>query len=139
MVVTKLELIRMRSENVRSSFSAASIIFGSVIGFLIADGLGNKSITISNTVLLAVWFFCLAGVPQLLLRTAENIVWHVPWKDNFISLICVAVPAITIGFFQETIPIDDKVWTALIPCWIISTLFVAILERPTSKELLEYE
>ena len=139
MVVNRFDLMKMRSENLRSSFSATSIIFGSVIGFLIADGLSKKSLTNGEVVLLAVWLFTLAGVAHNLLKTAENIVWHVPLKANAFTLFCLALPAVVIGFYQEIIPIDDKIWAALVPAWIAQTLFVAAIERPSNKELTENE
>ena len=137
MVVNRFELLKMRAENVRSSFAATSIIFGSVVGFLIANGLTGKSLTWGGVALLATWLFTLAGTAQNLLKTAENLVWHVPWKTNAISLVCLGLAAVLIGFYQEILPLDHKVWAALILAWVTQTFLTAALERPTSKELSE--
>jgi hypothetical protein len=134
-VVTRLEKLKTRADNVRSGFSASSIIFGSVIGFLIAKGLGGKDLSASDVALLAVWLYVFAAFAQNLLKTAENIVWHVPLRSNLIMMVILGISASLIGFFQEIIPIDDKVWAALVPAWIFCTFFTAIIERPSEKEL----
>ena len=136
-MVNRFELLKMRSDNVRSSFSATSIIFGSVVGFLVANGLTGKTLTWGGATLLAVWLFTLAGVAHNLLKIAENLVWHVPWKTNAISLLFLALPAVLIGFYQTVLPIDQKIWAALVPAWIAQTFMIAAIERPTSKELSE--
>jgi len=139
MVVNRFELMKMRAENVRSSFSATSIIFGALVGFLIADGLEGRSLTIGQTALLSVWLFAFAVMAHNLLKLSENIVWRVPHKTSAILLLCILLPAYLIGFYQDIVPIDDTLWAALIPAWIISVVFVAVIERPKNKELTESE
>jgi hypothetical protein len=136
MVVSRLTLYRDRAENVRSAFGAASVVFGSVIGFLIADGLAEKDLSNGEVALLAIWLYSFAALGQNLLKTAENIVWHVPLRTNLLMLGLVSVGAGLIGFFQEVVPVDDKIWAGLIPAWLFATLFTAILERPSEKELV---
>ena len=135
--MNRFELLKLRAENVRSSFAAASIIFGSVIGFLVANGLQNAKLSTFDVILLAVWLYNFAALAQNLLRTAENIVWRVPLRSNLGMLAFIAVSAGLIGFYQDVIPIDDKVWAALIPAWVFATLFPALIERPSEKELTE--
>jgi hypothetical protein len=127
----------MRAENVRSSFGATSVIFGSVIGFLIANGLSGRQLSPLDVCLLALWLYSFAGMAQNLLKTAENIVWHVPLRSNLIMLVLLAISAGLIGFYQNILPIDDKVWAALIPAWLFATLLTALIERPSNKELSE--
>ena len=133
--MNRFELMKMHTENVRSSFSATSIVFGSVIGFLIATGLQARTLSVQDTALLAVWLFSFAGMAHNLLKVAENIVWHVPLSSNVIVLVCILVVASLIGFCQNIVPIDHKLWLALIPSWVISVLFAALIERPSAKEL----
>jgi hypothetical protein len=87
--------------------------------------------------LMALWFFSLAGIAQNLLKTAENIVWHVPWHTNFITLVCVGLVASAIAFAQSFLPLDLKLWTALIVAWVASTMLTAFVERPSEKELAQ--
>ena len=121
-------------DNLRSSFGTMSIVFGSIFGFLIANGLQDAVFSWTDVVLLSVWIFVFALSGHNLLKIAENIIFLVNWTANLLSLVLTLIVVIGIGFYQSIIPVDPKVWVALIVAWVTATFLVAIIERPKKQQ-----
>ncbi|MCB5426223.1 hypothetical protein H0274_13225 [Altererythrobacter sp. CC-YST694] len=132
--MTEFELKKLRADNVRNAFRSATMIFGPVMGFLIVRGLSDANLSWEKVWLLATLLFALAGMAQNLLKLAENIVWHAGHISNVLVFMAFLVCAVIIGFIQDFIVLDPKIWSALIIAWVVSTLFSAVIERPKARE-----
>jgi hypothetical protein len=134
MVVNHVEFTQRRIDNLRSAFGAMSILIGSVLGYLISSGLEKVTPSWTSVFVLFCWFLTIALAANGLLKSGENVIWHVPLKEQWIPLFTQQLPAFLLGLNQQIVPINARIWVALYLAWFFSTALIALLERPKVGE-----
>ena len=134
MVVNQVEFTQRRIDNLRSAFGATSILIGSVLGYLISSGLEKMNPSWAKVFVLFCWFITIALAANGLLKSGENVIWRVPFKEQWLPLFAQQLPAFLLGLNQQIVVMNSRIWVALYAAWFFSTALIAFIERPKRGE-----